>query len=210
MIPDPHEQTVRIPAKWSNGQWQLFDGGALPELKDGSIVDLVFPARCLKHLDDIELWTQEVTLPFLPAGTPVYARVNAQKVPPPLLERLAKNVRSNRATTGYVQVTLHKDLTITVVPGKKGKLNDCQCSIPALDETAESLNEAYKKIAITFEPNRRSNSGNIFLLAFIEQDGHLKSLDKLRDEVLIAGVPTSQPPNSPPPQSTNPQLPGMP
>lgn len=36
MIPDAGDRTVKIPAEWRGGKWQLFGGGEIPKLKEGA------------------------------------------------------------------------------------------------------------------------------------------------------------------------------
>ena len=183
MIREPGDRTVKIPAQWRGGKWQLFDGGELPKLKDGAIVDLVFPAIYLSDREDVAKWTAEITVPFLTRGTELFVRVTTRNVPRSLLDKTIEKDFKSGVPCRFVLIVLDEDLGITLVPGKKGLLTNCRCLIPAIGETAESVNEAYKKIATQFEPKRRSTSGNIFLLAFIEEKGRLVKLDTLRDQL---------------------------
>jgi hypothetical protein len=181
MTSDQHEHTVKIPAQWRDGKWQLVGGGELPKLHDGAIVDIVFPANYLTDPEDTQRWTSEITVPFLPKSTELLIHVNSEMVPPDLLNKTVE--RRDRTRRRFVQVVLQADLSISLVPGKKGTLNDCLCLIPTIEQTAESVSEAYKKIATVFEPARRSNAGNVFRLAFIEQENRLIKLDMIRDEI---------------------------
>jgi hypothetical protein len=183
MNPDPIERTVKIQAQWSGGKWQLADGGEFPNLKDGAIVDLVLSAHYLADPKDVERWTEEITVHFLPRATELLIHVNAKKVPIALLERTVERRDGTGTPRRYVMVVLEDDLSISLVTGKKGTLNECKCSIPGIEQSAESVNEAYKKIATEFDPSRRSNAGNIFQLAFIERQGHLVKLDDIRHEL---------------------------
>ena len=183
MIPEPGDRTVKIPAEWRGGKWQLFGGGELPKLKDGAIVDLVFPAIYLSEPEDIARWTEEITVPFLSRGTELFVRVTLSNVPRAMLDKTVEKNFKSGVPCRFVLIVLEEDLGISLVPGKKGLLTSCRCSIPDISAEAESVNEAYKKIATEFEPKRRSTAGNIFMLAFIEHKGHLVKLDTLRDEL---------------------------
>ena len=183
MIPEPGDRTVKIPAMWRDGKWQLYGGGEFPKLKEGAIVDLVFPAIYLSDPKDISKWTAETTVLFLPRGKEVFVRVTLANVPPAMLDRtIEKDIKSG-VPCRFILIVLEDDLGITLVPGKKGLLTSCRCFIPAISEAAESLNEACKIIATEFEPKRRSTAGNIFMLAFIEHEGVLVKLDTLRDRL---------------------------
>ena len=103
MIPDPDDRTVKIPAEWRGGKFQLFGGGELPKFKDNAIVDLVFPTIYLREPEDVAKWTVEITLPFLPKGKELFVRVTLKNVPPAMLQRAdEKDYRSGspcRTTT---------------------------------------------------------------------------------------------------------------
>lgn len=183
MNPDLSHRTVKIPAEWRDGRWQVFGGGDLPQFDEGAVIDLVFPAFYLHDRDDIERWTQEQTVPFLPKGTELLLRISPERIPRHLLDQTIEVPDNAGVLRRFVLVVLDEDQGMSLVPGKNGTLLECPCTIPNMRESAISVNEAYKKIAATFEPDRHSNQGNIFLLAYVERDGRLVKLDTLRDEL---------------------------
>ncbi len=127
--------------------------------------------------------TREITVPFLPTGTELFSRVNPEKVPSEMLGQTVEKATPQKPRGRFVRLVIESDLWINYVPGKKGSLNDCRCTIPSIKDEAQSINEAYKKIAMAFEPSRRSNSGKVFSLVFIERNHRLVKLMTLRDEL---------------------------
>ncbi len=186
MIPDSSERTVKIPVQWIDGQWQLVGGGRLPELVANACADLVMPAIFLADEDQRARWLEEVTVPFLQKGTDLFARVSLNNVPETLMTKLETMPHGFGRSAGYVKIVLDGDLSLAVTLGKKGKLSDCNCIIPALNDTAKSVNEAYKKIVTVFEPKRRSTAGNVFSLVWLERDGRIVSLDDIREQTTNA------------------------
>ncbi len=181
MTPDSTERTVKIPVQWIDGQWQLVGGGKLPKLVSNACADLVMPAIFLADEDQRARWSEEITVPFLQKGTELFARVSLDNVPDFLRSKLEKMPHGFGRSAGYVKIVLDGDLSLAVTLGKKGKLSDCNCKIPALNDTAKSVNEAYKKIVTVFEPKRRSTAGNVFSLVWLERDGRIISLDDIRE-----------------------------
>lgn len=178
------EKTMKIPVTWRDGHWKLFGGGERPPIENGTTAELSFSASQLSELKDRQWWTSEMKVPFLPAKTEIFVRVNQDNVPGELIGKIVKPHRAAYRTC-YVKTVLNNDLQLIVTPGKKGKLSECECLIPATEETAKSVNEAYKKIATRFEPKRRSNTGNIFLLAHVDQGSRFLNLDELRGELVL-------------------------
>ena len=62
-----------------------------------------------------------------------------------------------------MEVLLTEPLYLRFRGTKKATLDPAQCVVPALGGlTADSLNEAYRRISEVFEPGRRSAGGNVF------------------------------------------------
>ena len=182
MTPSSSERTVKIPVQWIDGQWQLVGGGKLPALVSNACADLVIPAISLADDYQRARWSEEITFPMLGKGTELFVRVKLDNVPESMRNKLEKMPHEFRRSGGYVKIVLDGDLYLAATLGKKAKLRDCKCNIPALNDTAKSMNEAYKKIVTVFEPNRRSNAGNVFSLAWLEQDGRFIMLDDVREQ----------------------------
>ena len=176
---------IRIAVLWRNGKWQQLDGDELPKLREGTSADLVMPTHALTDDSEIKYWTQKSMEPFLAKSTTLFVRVNRKNVPPHLEAKTCEKNHQTIADSRFVGIKLDDDLNIILRPGKKGKLIDCPVSIKVIGQSASSINEAYRIIATKFEPERRSNSGNIFRLVFVEQKRGLVMLDRLREELTI-------------------------
>lgn len=182
MIPDPFEKTVRIPVQWIDGQWQLIGGGKLPEMKPNVCAELFMPAIALSSDEGRARWTSGQTVQFLQAGTELFAQVNRNRVPANLRARaLEKNCKMGHPSA-FVPFILMSDVSISLTPGKKAGLTSGKCSIPSLDIEVDSINEALTRISQSFEPNRKSFGGNVFLKVFVERKSGMVSLDDVRHQ----------------------------
>jgi hypothetical protein len=184
MIPDPIERTIRIPVQWIDGQWQLFGGGKLPDIKPNMIADLLMPAFGLTKDEERLRWTAEETAPFLPSGSILFAQVSLNRVPKELRGKVLDKKHVAGFPNGFVSMTLATDAALLLTPGKKGVLLGGKVHIPAIDQHSDSINEALTKVSRAFEPNRKSSGGNVFLKVFVERDHGMVSLDKLRERVI--------------------------
>jgi len=183
MIPDPYEKKVLIPVKIVDGKVEYFYGGPLPELKEGTIGDLLIPRYAVLNNNVLELLEKEEAVELLPLGSHLRALVTIRN-------ELASDqtkyfIRAeNIQQTGYlVQIVLKETLKLRLRGTKKGELLDCRCSIPALsDREADSLNQAYTLISQKFEPLRKSHSGNVFAKVFsLDAQTKWRPLKELRD-----------------------------
>lgn len=179
MTPVSSARTAKISVLWIEDQWKLASGGMLPVIKSGARAELVIPLEYLANEGDRERWSTESTILMLKKETELFACVTLSNVPVAERRKLEK-IPYAKASRGYVKIVLGGDLSLAVSPGRKGKLNDCVCKIPDLNETALSVNEAYKKITSVFEPERRSNAGNVFSLVWLYEGVNLVSLDDIR------------------------------
>ena len=82
-----------------------------------------------------------------------------------------------------------EELTEGVAQAKNyaGKLA-VKCLIPSLNDQASSINEAYTKIVRAFDPKRRSDTGNVFSVVYIEANDRMVPLDTLRERAKNAAA----------------------
>jgi len=126
---------------------------------------------------------------ILTKGSILWARVNSDEIPPDIAKfRIAKTTPDGK-NAFFVQIHLSENLQL-IVKNRKPSLSPCLCFIPAFQQQVESVNEAYTRISRTFEPRRRSNTGNVFLLVFVEQGLSVVPLDTLRQS--NDGIPANQ------------------
>lgn len=178
MIPDPLSRTVKIPIKIVNGHPCLFPDGKLPDLKDGTIGDLVVPAHSFSDPKIAAQFAEEHREPFLPVGTRLAAQINPEHVP----EQHRKHVE--HSMPGYmgaaVVFTLAEDQQILRRGTKSAELLPCRCTIPSLGEDAKSVNHAYTMISQAYEPHRISHTGNVFTKVYYLAGNTWKPLKELR------------------------------
>lgn len=182
VIPDPSERTVRIPVQWIDGQWQLIGGGRLPEFQPNACAELFMPACALANDDEQARWTSGETVPFLPAGTELFARVNRERVPENLRDDVVEKNYKMGHQSAFVRFFLLSDVSLALTPGKKAGLAGGKCRISSIGIEVDSINEALTRISQSFEPSRKSFGGNVFLKVFVELESTLVSLDDLRDK----------------------------
>jgi hypothetical protein len=192
MIPDPFERTVRIRIKINDGQFRMKDGSALPTFAKETEGELVVPAFAIVDDATRARLTGENNVRFLPKGFALYARLKGEGIPGNLQKRVEPWKISSGQQGVFVRFELLEDLWITLRTGKRGQLQDCPVNVFALNTTAESVNEAYTKISVAFEPSRRSHSGNVFRCVYVESTGGiLEPLEKIRVSV-EANPPTAE------------------
>jgi hypothetical protein len=130
---------------------------------------------------------------FLSSGTSVWARVKEDKIPEEL-KRFGEHLNAWPNTPGFfVAISLAAPVSLVIRGDGRAALDDCACKIPSLPgKDCSSINEAYTRVSESFEPSRRSHTGNIFNCVFYESGNHLHPLRKLRDEKISASSTSSQ------------------
>jgi len=194
MIPDPFERTVRIPVQWIDGQWQLIGGGKLPELKPNVCADLFMPALSLSNEEERARWTAGETVLFLDAGAELFAQVNRNRVPGGLSSHALEKDYKLGHPSAFVPFSLISDVSLSLIPGKKAGLTGGRCRVPSLGIEVDSINEALTRISQSFEPDRKSFGGSVFLKVFIERKTKMIALDDLRDQkASVAALDAARP-----------------
>lgn len=178
--PDPYARTVRLLVSLQNANWCLANGGPLPPLRAGTTAELVLSPLDLANEDDRKRLTAERTVPLLPSGTTLWARVKRDTIGAALAKQRAELTLRLGQKALFVGFSLQEELGLLIRAGKDAMLRDCQCSIPALAVQPRSVNEAYTRISTAFEPSRRSHSGNVFRHVFFDRNEVLHPLDELR------------------------------
>lgn len=185
-------RAIRIPVRSQDGKWVLEEGGDLPELRENAFAELVLAPHYILNLADREYWSRDTAYRLLDSGASIYAAVSYNNVPKALLERTHARRHKGRGDLRFLEIVLKHPLRITLATGQQGRLHACECAIPALDDSASSLNEAYSKIVTRFEPNRRSNTGNVFSKIFVEDGDELVKLDNLRAQKINELYPSGK------------------
>lgn len=178
MIPDPFGKTVKIPIKIVKGCPCLELGERLPELAEGTLGDLIVPAYAFKEPKECARFLEEESALFLNKGDILVAQIDSRHVP----KELAKAVNHDcKGVCGAgVAFVLCAEQEILTRGTKNAALKKCECSIPALEKKAVSINHAYSLISQAFEPHRVSHTGNVFAKVFFKKGEIWKPLKDLR------------------------------
>lgn len=173
MIPDPLEKTVLIPIRIRDGKLEFFYGGDIPKLKDDAVGHLMVPTYQVEDKGRLQLLEQETEKEFLAKSTHLFCQLNPNDSitggPHKKFLIPGKQLGPPPKSGHFAEIVLHDPLVIKLRGTKKGELQDCRCSIPALpDEEPTSINHAYTLLSTFFEPHRRSHTGNVFDKVFFE------------------------------------------
>jgi hypothetical protein len=167
-----------LSVRFTSGVLKLADGRALPRISDGTLGDLLIPAEAVQEDNAVREVSEDGIL-LLSKGSFLWARVNSDEISSDLKKFRVTKTTPNGKSQSCVQLELKQDLKL-IPKNNESSLSPCLCFISALQEQAESVNEAYTKISVAFEPTRRSNTGNVFLVVFAEQGPNVVSLNTLR------------------------------
>lgn len=160
-----------------------FYGGAMPELAEGAIGDLLVPASDFVNDYDRVRCERQAREKLLSKGVTLMFRMRQGKAEPK-----RRGVRQGLETVPpssglLVAVTLKEDLFLLLRGTKPARLEPVECTIPALESDAKSLNHAYRLTSEVFEPRRRSHAGNVFQEAFVNNGTVWAELDALRSGI---------------------------
>lgn len=159
-------------------------GTILPELKMGTIGVLVVPISAVVDETLRSLLQSGTTEEIQPDSATLFAEINPSSMRSLELQTKKDHVKKMKKGN-FVEILMLAPLTLRMRGTKRPELLDCSCRIPALAENeghAFSVNHAYTLISQTFEPHRRSHSGNVFTKVFYMDAGILHPLDDLRQK----------------------------
>lgn len=188
-----NEPNVRVPVRVTDtGNLEFFYGGPMPKLRVGTVADLVVPAYAIENTYQLELLQRIDELEALPKGTPLAVMVSVRSLPKLRQDRrthvvqLEGNHPSHLSGEHWVRATLQEPLKVCIRGAQVAELSACRVCIPALERTADSVNEAYTRISEVFEPQRRSHTGNVFakVCYWDKLRGCWRLLGDRRDELL--------------------------
>lgn len=179
-IPEKTARTVRISVILDDGKCVLATGTPLPKLKKGASAELVVYASDLLDENERNQLISERNISFLPSGTTLWARVKEDEISTNLSSHRKKLTIYPVVPDTFVALLLEDDLQLKLRAAKGAVLVDCKCSIPSLKAEAKSVNEAYTRISVAFEPSRRAHTGNVFNCVYFESKEGLRQLGDLR------------------------------
>lgn len=158
--------------------WPQVDGTGSLRTGDSLSADLIDYSN-VRESRDGSGGAAEDDIVLLEKGSVLWARVNSDEIPPDVAKFRTRKTTSAGNSMFFVAIYLTEDLRL-IAKNRKPSSSPCLCFIPALQQQVESLNEAYTKISRTFEPTRRSNANNVFLVVYVEEGSHVVRLDTLR------------------------------
>jgi hypothetical protein len=177
----PMKANIHVNLTFKDGKWVTEDGSPFPMVNEGAFGVLVFDRLELIDPKDRARYSQEMRMPFLPKDTYVYARINAKNLDSALRDHVVlREVEGPTPRDFFVPFLLVQDLELRVRFGKPALLEPCECRIPSLGLDARSVNEAYTLISTSFEPTRRSHTGNVFNCVYFDGPLVLQRLDRHR------------------------------
>jgi hypothetical protein len=179
--PDPLSATVHIGARWHRGYLSALDDRPLPEIQDGTLVEIVLPAWALTNIDERAELTLKSTLEMLSAGSIVFLGLSPRAVSEEDHKRFI-HLETAVPAASYLltDVLLMETLKIELDGSQRTTLGPCRCRVSLLDIEAESLNHALTLLSQRFEPARISHSGSVFRQGFTRLADGWVSLDDLR------------------------------
>ncbi|HLJ55176.1 MAG TPA: hypothetical protein VKT77_09050 [Chthonomonadaceae bacterium] len=240
-IPDKSAERMTIPVRISKGRVTYFYGGPMPRLTEGAVGDLVLSAHAIEDDEWSHTLRQQIEVEILPADAPLLLAMRFDKIPRDLYKHLyeydsatlrhrfpfdwqGENEGGLRReymadakhwiNFGFVPILLEGPLSLLLRGAKPAELRPARCRIPALDDSAISVNHAYTLVSQQFEPDRASHTGNVFDRARFEMDGRWRRLAELREsreadyerQYLIGRKIRSKPASSAPAGKVEPSL----
>lgn len=180
-----HGGMVRIPVRVNdNGRIELRHGGALPNMRDGTIGSLEIPIHSITDKETIGRLRRNHVQQFLEPRSVVMFTVDGKQTPPKLERHLRKGETIGIDIPYIVPVEIGESpLRLRIRGGNRARLVPVSCWIPALKANAKSLNHAYRLISEHFEPKRISHTGNVFELGYIEKEGEWIPLEDHRTAI---------------------------
>lgn len=191
---EAESQTIRIPVEIREGQLHFRCAVKITDVKDGTWGDLVIDAIAIQDKALRKSLLQESVHCVLPKESTLYFHINSDYTPEGLRDHIKRPSKTPHKYGAYVMATLKTELCLRRRGTKSATLEGCACFIPALNETAASVNHAYTLISQAFEPKRRSHTANAFdkVIYQDEKSNYWHKLENLRENVDQSPIPTTQ------------------
>lgn len=176
---------LEVPLIFLDGALRMMKGQPFP-LVEGSQVLLKLSPWQIKDPGVREVLLKEKPRQFLPLGETVHMAVSRSMMAGnhPAAEEIQAPGAQLPQDHLFVAVDLDEDLQVLWRGDGKARLMPCQCSIPALDLHADSLNHAFTLISERIEVKRRSHTGNVFRRGFVYLEETWRSLRDLWEALL--------------------------
>lgn len=195
-----NDKTIVIRFQYENGKFLDFYSKEEIPLIERAVGEItVLESFLLKNSKSLQ-YNKKKTVQFLPKNSEVLVGLKppvslmrdpeAKGHEPP--EKLRKLIPSDKIHwrtieppgSHLAEIILLEDLKIVLRGTKKAILEPCECKIPVLERTAQSLNHAYTLLSQEFETDRLSHTGNVFTKVFFESSkGKWSPLESLRGQL---------------------------
>lgn len=181
MNSERYEKTISIPVIIKEGRIIAEEGQALPKLSENAYGNLNVPIIFFEDKDEQKILGSYKIIEILKKDTKVLVSVNSKFIPNDLKDSLIKTPAIKPGTLFFVEVVLKDNLRLKIRYNKHPKFLGCACLIPILNnQEAISLNHAYTLISQKYETKRKSHTGNVFDLCYVEKGDKWVPLDMLR------------------------------
>lgn len=202
--PDEQEKTVKIPIQVRAGQIQFYFDGPMPDLKEGSIGDLVLPYYAVRDSKARKLFSEERKIPLFKKKTLLYVQLrpepdDAKPFEAYLLRPFPKGARfyvqldhktpqihdhSFDPLRVFATIELQDVLYLQLRGTKPPTLSETACKIPALNnKDARSVNHACTLLSEAIERHRISHTVNVFrTVYFLRPPNRLCPLEHVRHD----------------------------
>jgi len=176
-IPDPFSKMIKIPIEIKKGNVEFYFEGPLPELKDGTLGDLIIPAYAVTNSNLRNLLSEERKIPLLKKDTILFVQVSASTRDNKIIEYEADPEESGiKIKMNFVPIVIEEPLYLYLRGTKHPTLSNVKCKTTiGKDINATSLNHIYTLISQRYEINRISHTGNVFKKVYYK-DGEAKCL----------------------------------
>jgi hypothetical protein len=176
------EKNLRIGVRFDGCKFVLLDGSPLPRVSKNTLAELVITPESIEDEHVRLRFSTERMVKIVSEGASVMLGVSTSMTGETKSDWLIDpKVLPARSEYWFVEVRLNGDLWLRVRGDDEARLEECQCTIPALRQSAGSINHAFTLISSAFETKRRSHTGNVFERAFAQtEDGKWLSLDEHR------------------------------
>lgn len=190
------DKTIKIPVTVKNGAVIFPDDFNLAALCKEFQTEIILSEADFADKTLFHLLAKETEIEFLPQKTALLVNVSTKEK---IGNELAGKIIGTGENTpqgkygGFIEIVLKEPQRMKLRGTKQGQLLDCPIFIPALpDDSAKSINHAYKIISQKFEPWRRSNTANVFHKVFyLNTNNRWQMLDERRRQVEAASKQTS-------------------
>jgi hypothetical protein len=183
------EELVRIPVRIFGDHLEYYYEGALPRITEGTIGDLVLAKEALENPADLKRLNEKRAVPFLRKGTVLLAQLKPKHASHEQMQNLVSVPNGMTLYDDglyFSEIVLDGTLHLEFRGSKHARLKPVECSLPALQSKAQSLNHAYSLLSVFFESWRHSHTGNVFQKVFYYEQNNKRwlPLSDLRDQLM--------------------------